>query len=162
VDGISRGGEAALLIGTHYPDRVAGVVALVPSSVANRSPNGDHVAWTWRGKPLTTSPDDHDVTGTLVPGSLIPVNQIPVPLFLLCAQVDTIWPSCPATKEIQPERGSGRGDVVVMAIGADHGAGTLAPNLPTGATKEGEFDALGRIQGWSLLIPYLAKVSRGT
>ena len=35
VDGVSRGSEAALLLGLRYPKLIGGVVALVPGNVPN-------------------------------------------------------------------------------------------------------------------------------
>jgi dipeptidyl aminopeptidase/acylaminoacyl peptidase len=52
VQGTSRGGEAALLVGATYPDLVHGVVAGVPSSRVGSTPNGSTPAWTLDGRPL--------------------------------------------------------------------------------------------------------------
>lgn len=56
VVGMSRGSEAALLTGSFYPDKVAGVVAFAPSHVVNNGiDDKGNVAvpnWTWQGKPL--------------------------------------------------------------------------------------------------------------
>jgi pimeloyl-ACP methyl ester carboxylesterase len=59
VLGVSRGSEAALLLGVHDPDLVHGVIALVPSSVVNCGIQGGSTpggcigaAWTLGGKPL--------------------------------------------------------------------------------------------------------------
>jgi predicted esterase len=58
VLGISRGSEAALLLGVHYRDLVHGVFALMPSSVVNcgirdyTAPDCIGAAWTLGGKPL--------------------------------------------------------------------------------------------------------------
>ena len=52
VIGVSRGGEAALLIGATYPRLVHGVVALVPSNVVNPTLDGHSAAWTVHGRPV--------------------------------------------------------------------------------------------------------------
>jgi Acyl-CoA thioester hydrolase/BAAT N-terminal region/BAAT / Acyl-CoA thioester hydrolase C terminal len=57
VSGESRGGEAALLLGAHFPRLVNGVVAGVPSSVVNPGwPDASQPAWTLRGRPLSATP----------------------------------------------------------------------------------------------------------
>ena len=51
VAGVSRGSEAALLLGVHYPQLVDGVLAGVPSSVANVGyPDTSSPAWTLAGR----------------------------------------------------------------------------------------------------------------
>lgn len=100
VLGISRGSEAALLLGVHYPSLVHGVIAAVPSNVVNCGIHVEGVggcigpAWTIDGKavPYTTDfgsprPDD-------VPRAVIPVERIKAPIMLVCAESDEIWPSC--------------------------------------------------------------------
>ena len=59
LSGISRGGETALLVASHYPDLVSAVVAYVPSSVthgvvsAGAPQTGrDAQVWTLGGQPL--------------------------------------------------------------------------------------------------------------
>src|SRR5215207_6855129 len=52
VAGVSRGGEAALLLGAHFPRVVNGVIAGVPSSVVNPGlPDTSKPAWTLRRRP---------------------------------------------------------------------------------------------------------------
>jgi fermentation-respiration switch protein FrsA (DUF1100 family) len=56
VAGESRGGEAALLLGAHFPRLVNGVIAGVPSSVVNPGwPDTSNPAWTVRGRPSRPS-----------------------------------------------------------------------------------------------------------
>jgi dienelactone hydrolase len=82
VQGDSRGGEAALLLGATYPDLVNGVVAGVPSSRVNPTPGGGGTpAWTLRGQPMT-------------PGEEIPVERIRGPVLTDCGGQDGTWPSC--------------------------------------------------------------------
>lgn len=52
VMGASRGSEAALLLGTQFPDLVSGVVALAPSNVVLCRPDCDGPAWTLDGDPV--------------------------------------------------------------------------------------------------------------
>ena len=53
VMGASRGSEAALLLGAHYPTLVHGVIANSPSDVSFESfPRGGSAAWTLHGRPV--------------------------------------------------------------------------------------------------------------
>jgi dienelactone hydrolase len=98
VAGVSRGGEAALLLGAHFPRLVNGVVAGVPSSVVNPAPRPDNgkPAWTVRGRPLpAVSPSEFgqpNPQGT--PQAVIPVERIHGPILLTCGGQDLTWPSC--------------------------------------------------------------------
>jgi acetyl esterase/lipase len=97
VAGESRGGEAALLVGAHFPKLVDGVVAGVPSSVVNPGfPDAGKPAWTLGGRPLpAVSPSEFGQPNP--PGAaqaVIPVERIRGPLLLACGGQDLIWPSC--------------------------------------------------------------------
>jgi dienelactone hydrolase len=93
VHGGSRGGEAALILGSVYPKLVNAVIAEVPNSVVVGSyPPSAKPAWTLHGKEL--------------PFSLIPVQQIQGPIFLTCGGDDLVWASCLYTGEITQELSS--------------------------------------------------------
>jgi dienelactone hydrolase len=97
VMGASRGGEAALLLGAHFPELVDGVVANVPSSVVNPSgPDASQPAWTLRGRPLpavgTAGFGQADPAAN--PQAVIPVERIGGPILLTCGALDLVWPSC--------------------------------------------------------------------
>jgi dienelactone hydrolase len=101
VLGISRGSEAALLLGVHDPDLVHGVIALVPSSVLlGCTPtfgSTDHCtggAWSLGGKPLPYTEQFNQPSPTDVPAAVIPVERIAGPLLLACGGIDAIWRSC--------------------------------------------------------------------
>jgi pimeloyl-ACP methyl ester carboxylesterase len=82
VAGVSRGGEAALLLGAHFPRLVDGVVAGVPSSVVNPGwPDTGRPAWTLGGRALPER-------------TAIPVERIRGPILLTCGERDAVWPSC--------------------------------------------------------------------
>jgi dienelactone hydrolase len=87
VLGESRGGEAALLLGSTYTNLINGVIAAVPSSEVNRGyPDTTEPAWTVRGR---------------APQELtIPVQQIRGPVFLTCGGEDQVWDSCGSTSAI--------------------------------------------------------------
>ena len=97
VAGESRGGEAALLLGAHFPRAVNGVVAGVPSSVVNPGlPDTTRPTWTLGGRPLpAVSPSEFGQPNP--PGAVqavIPVERIGGPVLLTCGGQDLIWPSC--------------------------------------------------------------------
>jgi dienelactone hydrolase len=125
--GVSRGGEAALLIASTYPALVHGVLAFTPSAYVNGSwpPGGD--AWTLDAKPIPQQ-------------ELIPVQRISGPVFATGGGKDTVWPSAAFVDEIvQEARRYGRRDIVgAVYPNAGHDVGFIAPNTPTtGQSKIG-------------------------
>jgi len=97
VWGISRGSEAALLLGVHYPDLVHGVVAGVPSAmVFGDHSNTGQSAWTLQGTAMPFVPGADFATTNLskYPDTAIPVEKIKGPIFTSCGGADTVWPSC--------------------------------------------------------------------
>lgn len=122
VQGISRGGELALLVAAHYPEHVDAVVAHVPSGVVwpgiGRLP--PQPAWTRDGAALPSASLQFDAaTGAEIgrrmrsgepielaplfrPGMAdaaamkaaeIPVERIRGPVLLISAKDDHLWPS---------------------------------------------------------------------
>jgi dienelactone hydrolase len=97
VWGISRGSEAALLLGVHYPNLVHGVVAGVPSAlVFGDYPDTQQPAWTLGGAAVPFVPGDDMATTELskYPDAVIPVEKIKGPIFTVCGGADGVWPSC--------------------------------------------------------------------
>jgi dienelactone hydrolase len=87
VMGVSRGGEAALLLGATYPSLIDGVIAGVPSSVVNAGyPDSAEPAWTVAG---------HDLQELT-----IPVQRIRGPVLVTCGGQDRVWNSCGYTSAI--------------------------------------------------------------
>ena len=134
VLGISRGSEAAQLLGAYYPNLVHAVIASVPSNVAICSyPSCTGPAWTWHGRalPYTTefdipSPFDH-------PAAVIPDQRIDGPVFLDCGEADKTWVSCPYAQAILGllDAHHDRWVHVLYAYpGAGHPVGTLVPYEP--------------------------------
>ena len=79
--GISRGGEASLLIGATYPRLVHGVIAFVPSHEVNGG-------WTLHGKPVT-------------PFEFIKVERIRGPILTASGGRDQVWSSSVYTEQIE-------------------------------------------------------------
>jgi dienelactone hydrolase len=176
VDGVSRGGEAALLLGVDYPDLVHAVVALAPSSVVNSaSSEATKSAWTLHGAEVPFVPYTGSmlVTAAGHPDAAIPVERIRGPIFLLCGDDDRLWPSCPSVSEIAARRVASHmpyADVSLKEPAAGHLVGSPVPNFPTrsGLFKSGnrtltvggtqEDDALGRLDAWPRLLAFLGNL----
>lgn len=112
VIGGSRGGEAALLLASHYPD-IDAVVALVPGSAVFASGTDAMVtpAFSLHDKPLPFVPVPWSATGDLITGNLrgafekmmrdteameraaIPVEKINGSVLFVSATRDETWPS---------------------------------------------------------------------
>jgi dienelactone hydrolase len=120
VVGISRGGEAALLIAANYPSLVHGVFACTTGSqvLFGQPPTGDGAAWTINGKPLL--------------GGLLPVDRITAEALITGGGRDEIVNSAAATKElVDTARAHGRTNVSGRVYpNAGHGAGCRIPNIP--------------------------------
>lgn len=100
VWGGSRGSEAALLLGVHFPHLVHAVIALSPSSVVNgaiearaRLPARTS-AWTLRGKQIafSTARDDPTPSGSDA-RAIIPVELIHGPILTVAGGFDRLWNS---------------------------------------------------------------------
>lgn len=92
----SRGSEAALLLGVHYPALVSGVIASSPSDVAICAyPGCTGPAWTLNGRPLPYTKEFDTPEPTDNPAAVIPVQEIRGPVFLDCGGADKVWTSCP-------------------------------------------------------------------
>ena len=126
--GGSRGGEAALLIASMYPQLVRAVVATVPSSVAwngccDRG-SGRLPAWTYRGTALPHMGADPELFASrdefsrdtplrmmpffsyrltdtaAVRRAAIPVERIGGPVLLISAREDRLWPSYEMSEQV--------------------------------------------------------------
>ncbi len=101
VLGISRGSEAAQLLGVYYPGLVHAVVAAAPSNVAICSyPGCTGPAWTLHGRALPYTSEFDNPSPTDDPAAVIPDQQIQGPVFLDCAEADQTWTSCPYAQAI--------------------------------------------------------------
>ena len=140
VVGGSRGSEAALLLGVHYPGLVHGVAALVPSDVAICSyPGCAGPAWTFQGNavPYTRQFDDPHPTDD--PAAVIPVARIKGPVFLDCGGDDHVWSSCPYAHAIMAELGAAHDPyphTLIVSQGGGHGSALEVPYEPGTAEAE--------------------------
>ena len=136
VIGVSRGGEAALLVAANYPDLVHGVVACTTAShvLGAFPPPATGAAWT--------------INGNGILAGLLPVDKITAPTLIYGGGKDEIIDSGPATKELADyARTHGRTNVTGKIYpNAGHGVGCRIPNLPAPTELEvspGTFVALG-------------------
>ncbi len=139
VMGWSLGSEAALLLGTHYPNLVHGVAALSPNNMVDCS-------WTFGGQPVPCA-------------VAIPVAKIRGPVFLDCGGADTSWPSCPQAKAAMAELAAARDSYPHELLDypqAGHGIGTLLPYYPGLAAD----DALWGIGGDTVVANPLARADQ--
>jgi dienelactone hydrolase len=172
VMGASRGSEAALLLGAHYPTLVHGVIASSPSDVSFSSyPHSGSAAWTFHGRPVPYTrlllgpnvPADDD------PAAAIPVAEIRGPVFLDCGTHDEIWTSCAYALRIENRLTSARfayPHVVYRYLGAGHSVDLLVPYEPglvslelaepinSGDTLLADANAHARL--WPRLLAFLA------
>ncbi|MFL5955341.1 MAG: alpha/beta hydrolase family protein [Gaiellaceae bacterium] len=152
--GISRGSEAAQLVGAYYPTLVHAVVASVPGNLVGHCWGGKCTgsAWSFHAKPLPQFEP-------------IPVERIAGPMLALCATKDTIWPSCPQAKAIMARRRAhylGANDMLLVANGAGHFVSAsiaywiYAPNLNN---TEADADAREAARTWPELLRFLARAT---
>jgi dienelactone hydrolase len=162
VYGVSRGSEAALLLGVDFPDLVFGVVAASPSSVVNGGlPDSTQPAWTLHGQPVPAAPlsDSNDPHPADAPAAIIPAERITGPVLIVCGDSDRLWESCAYSDALSDRLGS-HPHTERREPGAGHFVGALVPNVPyEPSAREGGFqqgDALGRLDAWANLLTFLA------
>ncbi|MHB1526926.1 MAG: acyl-CoA thioesterase/bile acid-CoA:amino acid N-acyltransferase family protein [Candidatus Dormibacteria bacterium] len=168
VLGISRGSEAALLLGVHYPDLVHGVIASVPSDAALCSyPGCSGPAWTLDGKPLPYTTQFDDPYPTDNSAAVIPVEQIHGPIFLDCGGADSVWTSCAYADAIMSRLAAHHDPyqhVLYAYPDAGHGVGSIVPYEPDQLSPgcsdlAGSFPSANHIvdaQLWPHLLSFLA------
>jgi dienelactone hydrolase len=131
VVGVSRGSEAAQLLGIHYPNLVQAVVAGVPSNVAICSfPDCASSAWTFEGQPVPYTSQFNNPYPTDDPNAVLADELIHGPIFLVCGGMDATWISCPYQRAIQSRLaslGHPYRDEMHFYRRAGHAVGALLP-----------------------------------
>ena len=163
VYGLSRGSEAALLLGVHFPELVHGVIAGAPSSVVNGNyPRSGQPAWTLRKRPFPYAGTFGDPRPAGEPGVIIPVERIHGPVLLVCGEDDTLWPSCPYADAIASRLGD-HPHTELREPGAGHLVCDPVPDVPMSTNQKlggtQQADALGRLDAWPRLLAFLAAQS---
>lgn len=93
--GASRGGEAALLVASYFPELVSGTVAASPADVVVCSfPPSKHSAWTLDGRELPCTRRRN------LGREPIPVEQITTPVLLICGERDRVWAACTMSRRV--------------------------------------------------------------
>jgi dienelactone hydrolase len=164
AEGISRGSEAAQLLGIHYPRLVHAVIAMVPAvgsecGIRSGSVRCAGPAWSFHGKPI--------------PWGEGPYNPFPFqdqridgPVFLDCAGADQLWPSCPMAQAIVHRLHANyfRHRVIFLDYPeAGHGVGSLYPNLAysnrqLGGVKPDSNDEAAA-DGWPKLLQFMGSLA---
>jgi dienelactone hydrolase len=138
VEGTSRGSEAALLLGEHYPELVHAVIARVTNDVVLCGITPDFrcagAAWTIDGAALPYTQQFDTPLPSDVPGAVIAAERIRGPILLNCGGLDAVWTSCPFARAIQERLNSmnfAYPHQLVEYPDAGHGAGlNEAPSVP--------------------------------
>lgn len=170
VEGTSRGSEAALLLGVHYPQLVHAVIARVTNNVVlcgiTQSLQCAGPAWTMNGAPIPYTQEFDEPSPTDVPGAVIPVELIQGPLLLSCGGVDAVWTSCPFAHAIQTRlevHGYRHAHQLAEYPDAGHGAGfNEAPSVPIHYAALGgnaEADALAITDFWARELAFLESLT---
>jgi len=162
VLGVSRGSEAAQLLGVYYPSLVHAVIASVPSNVAICSyPGCAGPAWTLHGHALPYTSETDTPSPADNPAAVIPDQRIQGPVFLDCGEADQTWTSCPYAQAILRllDAHHDRWAHVLYAYpGAGHSVGALVPYEPTDPVADPDYatDQQARALLWPHLLAFLA------
>lgn len=165
VLGVSRGSEAALLSGVHFPDRVSAVIAVVPGNVVLCGWPPGPPAWTLGGRPLPF------VTrfgpSSAVPEAEIPVERIPGPILLISAGADRVWPSLAMSRAMAERlrsRGHPGGHELLEYPAATHALGRLVPEEAGRGFLAGRLakdpDVAARRDAWPKLLAFIERAGR--
>jgi dienelactone hydrolase len=166
VVGVSRGGEAALLIGATYPRLVHGVVALVPSNVVNPALDGRSATWTLRGRPVPQIrvEDFGDPDPVRTPEAVIRVERIAGPVLTASGGVDALWPSYDYAEAVHRRldaRDFAYPHPDLRFENAGHGVGAAVPYLPTVTYRDFGGSAAADEAGKAALWPRILDFMRG-
>lgn len=154
VSGVSRGSEAALLLGVHYPHLVHAVAARVPGNVVLCGATTCEPSWTLGGAPLPYATKYGPKAAD--PKTVIPVERIRGRLFMVCGSRDQVWPSCPMAKAIEARRPKGSGDVLLTYPAAGHAVGALLPRQIGYSDGNPELDEKARRDAWPKYLAFIA------
>jgi dienelactone hydrolase len=164
VFGISKGAEAALLVSTIRPNDIKAVAAGAPSSVMWTGVNWSYggasfkPSWSYGDEALPalrTGQYDHSL-GILslyvnglknleaYPDTIISVERTSAPILLVCGEADTLWPSCPMSRQIQ-NRAEAKGGPLVNILAYEN-AGHSSVGTPI-ARGEIRYEKLGSLGG---------------
>jgi acetyl esterase/lipase len=179
IIGMSKGAEAALLVAVRHPELKA-VIAALPSSVVwpgivwEGTTEKIRSSWTERGQPLPHLPHvpyDARKGGTVAdnyaeslkmftqhPEAGIPVERIAGPLFLVCGELDEVWPSCPMARQIQDRLREHRRPEATLLAYKEAGHRAFGAPLPPGHPALAKDENLNTVlvDVWKRALAFLA------
>jgi dienelactone hydrolase len=168
--GISRGSEAALLLGVHYPELVHGAIALVPSSVLLGTVSAHpEPVWTLGGNPLPYSKQFTTAHPADNPDAEIQVEKIRGPIFLDCGGGDRVWLSCLGAEAIVDRLEANQHPyphILLSYPNAGHGVGFPVPYWPVeegkgrGWVTTPDANPKAREQIWPQLLDFLGELAK--
>lgn len=140
VSGGSYGSEAALLLGSRYPDLIHGVLSLSGGNTVTCSltpgtttASCDRSPFTSGGKPVPFTRQFDDVSPTDNPAAVIPVEKIRGPVVAVCGGADLEWNACQLSQAVLDRRkshGVGQHDLLLGYPDAGHYVDFLVANRP--------------------------------
>jgi dienelactone hydrolase len=152
--GVSRGGEASLLVASTFPRLVHGAIGLVPSSLVYGAPDRRQPAWRYRGRPLK-------------PMTPIPVERIAGPVLTAGGGLDVVWDSNFYVHEIGVRLREAHfrfPHTELIYPHAGHFLGTAYPYV-AGPLDQDDFggsaraDAAAKADLWPRILRFLARLS---
>jgi dienelactone hydrolase len=150
--GASRGGEAALLLGSKFPDLLHGAIGLVPSSEVYDSPDGRSPAWTYHARPVSLAP--------------VAVERINGPILTVGAGRDAVWPSDVYTRQIEQRLDDHHFTSPYERLlyrDAGHDVGGAIPYLPqpdpVGVGGTPAASAAAKASTWQHILTYLQRLA---
>ena len=161
--GVSRGSEAALLMGVHYPRLVHAVIGMVPSDAAYCSfPGCLGPAWTFGGRPVPYLNRAENPAAN--PAAVIPVERIRGPVLVACGEYDETWDSCDYSQAIMARLNAHRDRYLHVRYAypnAGHYVGLFVIDQPASAAADpsAAADEQARAALWPRLLAFLAKVT---
>jgi dienelactone hydrolase len=168
VDGGSRGGEVALLLGAYYPNLVHAVIAQTTTSLVecgfNTKQQCDGASWTFHGAALPFSENFHNPQASGPPDVVIPVEKINGPILHDCGGRDLLIPSCPFGIEIEDRLNAAHFPFAhrfLMYQDAGHLVNAGVPYDPIYIDSLGgtlEANELGVAEFWSQQLNFLARI----
>lgn len=168
VMGASRGGEAAELLGVHYPQFVHGVIALTPANVSvcgilKHAAFGGP-AWTWQGSPIPFTCQPNNPAPTDQPAAVIPVEQIAGPVLVSCGGQDVEWSSCSYARAIIARLDAHHVRYQHRLMNyptAGHLSNYVDPYIPFPVDPQLPADAPARAQEWPQILRFIETVPPG-
>jgi hypothetical protein len=142
------------------------VLVTVPGNIVAGSWPPGGPAWLLDGRPLAYA--SHADLAYEDSRTLIPVERVPGPVFLLAAGADRVWPSAAMARALSRrlrEYGDPHGHVLLEYPGAGHGIGYLIPRLPARLLPpeltDTDQDRVARADAWPKAVQFIRQLTLG-